>query len=251
VGSTIFITGTGTGVGKTILTALLTVHLRASGVNALAMKPYCSGSLNDSELLEAANGGELSLKQITPVFCPKPLAPLAALEREESHDALQEAKRAISENSEQCEYLLVEGIGGVAVPLAPSYSVGHLIAEIADHQIIVGTNRLGIINETILTNYFLEGLGKPRNHIVLMKKDTESLSAESNTDIVKTILGHSRLTELPFLGLELSDIRAIEACQIKISKTLAQICGWVKFSSADRRSGNTLQREAKTTNLRG
>jgi dethiobiotin synthetase len=251
VGSTIFITGTGTGVGKTVLTALLTVHLRASGVRALAMKPYCSGSLDDSKLLEAANGGGLSLRQITPVFCAKPLAPIAALERSEALDALREAKRAIAVNREECEVLIVEGIGGAAVPLAPSYSVGDLIAENADHQLIVGKNRLGIINEIILTNYYLEGLGKSGSTVVLMGEASTGFSAKSNSDILKEVLKHSHLAEIPFLGMEVSNIEEIKGHQIKISKTLAQICNWVKFISADRRSCNKLQLKAKTTNRRG
>ena len=215
------------------------------------MKPYCSGALDDSKLLSAANGSELSLKQITPVFCSKPLAPLAALEAMESLDALREAKRRITLNKEECEVLIVEGIGGAAVPLAPSYSVGDLIAEIADHQIIVGKDRLGIINEVILSDYFLRGLGKPKSPIVLMGEASMGLSTESNANILKTVLGHSHLAEIPFLGPEVSKIEEIRDHQIKISKTLAQIYNWVKFTPAERRSGKTLQLKAKPTDPRG
>jgi dethiobiotin synthetase len=211
------------------------------------MKPYCSGSLDDSKLLEAANEGELSLKQITPVFCAKPLAPLAALERTDTLDVLRVAKEAIATNREECDVLIIEGIGGAAVPLAPSYSVADLIAEIADHQIIVGKNRLGIINEIMLTDYFLSGVGKPGSTVVLMGEASSGLSANSNSSMLKEVLKHSHLAEIPFLGGEVSNIVGIEAHRIKITKTLVQISNWVKFISAGRRSGNKLQKKAKTT----
>src|SRR5262245_24470769 len=56
----IFVTGTDTGVGKTLLTALLLHHLRESGCHALATKPFCSGSRADVELLQSLQSGELS-----------------------------------------------------------------------------------------------------------------------------------------------------------------------------------------------
>ena len=58
----IFITGTDTGVGKTLLTGLLLDHLRQSGYNALAMKPFCSGSHADTEFLRAVQDGELTIE---------------------------------------------------------------------------------------------------------------------------------------------------------------------------------------------
>ena len=74
----IFITGTDTGVGKTLLTGLLLHHLRQSGCHALAMKPFCSGSRADAEFLHAVQDGELTLDEINPFFFAEPLAPLVA-----------------------------------------------------------------------------------------------------------------------------------------------------------------------------
>jgi dethiobiotin synthetase len=75
---TIFITGTDTGVGKTVLTALLLSHLRQTGSRALAIKPFCSGGRADAELLRALQDRDLALDEINPFHFPEPLAPLVA-----------------------------------------------------------------------------------------------------------------------------------------------------------------------------
>src|SRR5438094_393958 len=74
----IFITGTDTGVGKTVLTGLLLTHLRQTGVRALALKPFCSAGRADAELLHDLQDGELTLDEINPFHFKEPLAPLVA-----------------------------------------------------------------------------------------------------------------------------------------------------------------------------
>src|SRR5947209_4920543 len=77
----IFVTGTDTGVGKTLLTAVLLSHLRQQGVHALAMKPFCSGceaGLTDVDILYRLQDQELATHEINPFFFPEPLAPLVA-----------------------------------------------------------------------------------------------------------------------------------------------------------------------------
>ena len=75
---TIFITGTDTGVGKTLLTALLLTHLRDGGCKARALKPFSSGGREDAELLFKLQDGELTLDEINPFHFSEPLAPLVA-----------------------------------------------------------------------------------------------------------------------------------------------------------------------------
>ena len=82
---TIFITGTDTGAGKTVLTALLAQFLRERGVNAAALKPICSGGRDDARALRAAMDGALSLDEINPWHFRAPIAPLLAARRERKH----------------------------------------------------------------------------------------------------------------------------------------------------------------------
>src|SRR5436190_3837938 len=74
----IFITGSDTGAGKTYLTALLLAYLRQKGIHALAMKPFCSGSRDDVELLQALQDREISDELMNPFYFEEPIAPLAA-----------------------------------------------------------------------------------------------------------------------------------------------------------------------------
>src|SRR6187402_963088 len=74
----LFITGTDTGVGKTLLTGLLLHHLRENGVHALAAKPFCSGGTQDVVFLNEIQNGELTLRQLNPFYFRDPVAPLVA-----------------------------------------------------------------------------------------------------------------------------------------------------------------------------
>src|SRR6266705_4632620 len=79
----LFITGTDTVVGKTVLAALLIRFLIGRGVNAAALKPVCSGGRDDARTLRAAMDGMLPLDEINPWHFRAPIAPLLAARREE------------------------------------------------------------------------------------------------------------------------------------------------------------------------
>ena len=74
----IFVTGTDTGVGKTLLTGLLVAHLLNSGKRAIALKPFCSGGMDDVEFLYAMQGGAVAREEINPFYFPEPVAPLVS-----------------------------------------------------------------------------------------------------------------------------------------------------------------------------
>ena len=114
----VFVTGTDTGAGKTLLTGLLLHHLRQNGCHALAMKPFCSGSRADVEFLRAVQDDDLTLDEINPFFFAEPVAPLVAARKHNRLIRAPEVLRRIKGLAAQCECLLIEGIGGVMVPLA-------------------------------------------------------------------------------------------------------------------------------------
>src|SRR5271157_6042865 len=125
----IFITGTDTGVGKTVVTALLLRHLRRAGCNALAMKPFCSGSRADARLLRRLQNNLLTLDEINPFFFKQPVAPAAAGGRRKAIP-LDTVLRKIGAVGRRCDVLLVEGIGGLLVPLGKNYTVADLISRL-------------------------------------------------------------------------------------------------------------------------
>ena len=98
---TLFITGTDTGAGKTVLTALLAQFLRARGVNAAALKPVCSGGRADARALRAAMDGALPLDEINPWHFRAPIAPLLAARRERRHVHLSEVMAHIRAHAKE------------------------------------------------------------------------------------------------------------------------------------------------------
>src|SRR5579862_1215230 len=134
----IFITGTDTGVGKTLLTALLLCHLRENGCRALALKPFCSGGRADAQLLHQLQERELTLNEVNPFYFPEPVAPLISARKHHRYISLDQVVRRINSiasplssvragSTPKCptqnlklktqSYLLIEGSGGLLVPL--------------------------------------------------------------------------------------------------------------------------------------
>src|SRR5262245_8909651 len=105
----IFVTGTDTGVGKTLLTCLLLAHLRNSGDRALAIKPFCSGDRADALTLCSLQHAELKMEEVNPWFFPEPLAPAVAARRGAKSPSLGTVLKHIRNAAEQCDTLLVEG----------------------------------------------------------------------------------------------------------------------------------------------
>jgi dethiobiotin synthetase len=218
----IFITGTDTGVGKTVVTALLLCHLRQAGCHALAMKPFCSGSRADARLLYRLQKGLLTLDEINPFFLKKPVAPAAAGGPRKAIP-LDTVLRKIRALSSRCDVLLVEGIGGLLVPLGKNYTVADLILKLRCSTLIVSRNRLGTINHTLLTVKSLQGIGIKRLKIVMIGDKKPDVSARSNPKIIQKMAPTTSLFTIPYLdsGASKAAITKIKASFLK--KTLARI----------------------------
>ena len=219
----IFITGTDTGVGKTLLTGLLLHHLRQSGCHALAMKPFCSGSRADTEFLQAVQDGELTPDEITPFFFAEPLAPLVAARRHHRSIALAEVLRLIGRIAGRCQCLLIEGIGGLLVPLGEGFTVRDLIAGLHCEVIVVSCNRLGTINHTLLTVEVLRTIENKGLKAILMSHKNEDASTGSNRRILAELLAPTPVVPISFLGRNLLRFGALKKSRKKIQKTLARI----------------------------
>ena len=221
----IFITGTDTGVGKTLFTALLLNHLRENGCHALAMKPFCSGTRADAELLCALQNGELTIDEINPFFFDEPLAPqVAAQKKGRKNISLKQALEKIYAIKKRCEILLVEGSGGVLVPLGESYTVAKLIANLPCAVIVVARNCLGTINHTLMTDNALQHAGVKKCTFILMNAKKPDISAKSNQMTLQKSLDSAAVFSIPFLGIRASTCAAVKKSSKKIKKTLAHIC---------------------------
>jgi dethiobiotin synthetase len=222
MGAILFITGTDTGVGKTLLTVLLLTHLRRQGRHALAMKPFCSGGLRDVHLLRRAQQNEISLSQINPYYFEQPVAPLVAARRAGATVALPEVIDRIASLAGQCEVLLVEGVGGLFVPLGDHYTVADLIAAIGGPVVLVARNKLGTINHTLLSLAALRERTISRSRVVLMDPRRGDISGRSNARMIREF-AQEPVFRVPFLGPNPAASRQLEIKAKKLKKTLAHI----------------------------
>lgn len=164
-GQKIFIAGTDTGVGKTIITGAITAALCAEGCNVGVWKPVQSGAIigdgnSDAERLIQYSGlNEVTPAEIAPYSFRTPLAPMLAAKAEDvrlTTVALYEAGKSLFQ---RFDALLVEGAGGIAVPLTEDALVVDWIAEFNMKVLIVARSGLGTINHTLLTAAMLRHKG--------------------------------------------------------------------------------------------
>lgn len=156
----LFVTGTDTGVGKTLVTALLLRNLLERGIKVSVCKPVETGCLRDDvghlhaedgALLQQAAGSGDSPERIVPFRYELPLAPLIAAREENRPLEVSILEQHVLGMAEGSELLLVEGAGGLLVPLAEGYSFADFCERIAAETLLVVGSRLGALNQTLLT----------------------------------------------------------------------------------------------------
>ena len=199
---TFFITGTDTGVGKTVLTVLLTRYLCERGVNAAALKPVCSGGRDDARRLRTGSEGVLRLDEINPWHFRTPVAPSLAARRERKRVRLADVLARIRVMQERFDVLIVEGAGGLLSPLGDDFNSRDLLAVLRAEPIIVSRNRLGAVNRVLLTLEALPPGFRARARVVLMAPRKPDAATGSNATLLAEFLGAQRILVLPRLGKE-------------------------------------------------
>jgi dethiobiotin synthetase len=203
----IVITGTDTGVGKTVLTAWLAAHLHARGARVAALKPLCSGGRDDARALHRALGGTLTLDDINPWYFRAPLAPLLAARKERRKVQLLEVITHIRAIARQFDTVLVEGAGGLLSPLGEGFSTRELIAALRAEVIIVGRNQLGVANHLRLTLEALPPGASERARIALMSLPRATLASRTNPELVREFIHPVPLVILPWCNGTKADAR--------------------------------------------
>ncbi len=159
----IFITGTDTGVGKTVITAALALSLKGSGLDVGVMKPFQSGSslpgMTDIEFLRTALGE----KEHSPDDCiysfEAPLSPDAAARLAGETIDTGRIKSAYARLASFRDVVLVEGAGGLLVPITGGYLMADLARDLSLPLLVVARPGLGTINHTALTIECARGRG--------------------------------------------------------------------------------------------
>jgi dethiobiotin synthetase len=181
-----FVTGTDTGVGKTYVTALLARALRAAGLDTVALKPICCGPRDDVDALCAASDHELTPDETNPIWLKAPAAPLVAARRENRPIDLAVLDRWFEGIQTGRNSLLVEGVGGWAVPVAPGQTSADLAEMLGLPVLVVVANKLGCLNHTLLTLESLRARGLRCEGLILNTLDADaSVAAETNREILE------------------------------------------------------------------
>lgn len=200
----LFITGTDTGVGKTLVSCAFIYLLRSRGVDAAGFKPVASGSSGglweDAENLRAASGNVEPLDAICPLRFHAPLAPTLAARHEQRAVELNAARRALAALRVRRSAVIVEGVGGLLVPLDERTLVLDFAAEAGFPVVIVCRAALGTMNHTLLTLRELE-----RSNVAVAGMVMNTTRAEDAAVVAETrgemerIAGRKMLAVLPFI----------------------------------------------------
>lgn len=200
-----FITGTDTGVGKTVVTAGLLAGIRQRGVNAVAMKPVQSGAVMvDCRLVSEDARFYLRLADLAIDPCdlncysfPAPVSPHLAAELSGDKFDSDVVKKAYNRLADQYPVILVEGAGGLCVPLSGNwFTVADLAGELGLPLIVVARVSLGTINHSVLTVKWAQHLGLTVKGVIFngcrpgCRDEIEESSVSSIT----------RMTGVPVLG---------------------------------------------------
>lgn len=221
---TLFITGTDTGVGKTLLTRLLALFLRGRGVKVAAFKPLCSGGRADARALHAALDGELTLDAINPWHFRAPIAPSLAARREKKSVNLAAVLAHIRTRQEPFEVTLVEGAGGLLSPLGIDFDSRDLICALRARPLIVAPNRLGVINQVRLTWESLPTEVRNRAKVVLMSPAKPDAASATNARELSSWIPKGNLFTLPWLGAEFDPASVIRTG--RVAQTLRALAGF-------------------------
>jgi dethiobiotin synthetase len=197
----LFITGTDTGVGKTVFAALATVYLRQQGFRVTALKPICSGGREDARQLRAAAGKVLSLDEVNPWHFRAPLAPVLAARKEGKRVRLREVVAQIRRVAKRFEVVVVEGAGGLLSPMGEDFDSRDLIAALKATPVIVCSNKLGAVNQVRLVLAALPPGAARRARIVLVNPPKPDAASRTNLALLQEFVKPECLRVMPWLEL--------------------------------------------------
>lgn len=201
----VFVTGTGTEVGKTVVAATIARTLVAEGRWVTVFKPAVTGLdegvETDHALLRRASGSSQSDEEIAPYRYGPPASPhLAAALAGEEIDP-ERLRRTAAAAALGADAIVCEGVGGLLVPLSPTYLVRDLAADLGYPLVVVAGPGLGTINHTLLTLAAARAAGLEVASVVLTPWPEEPTEIESSNRETIASLGEIEVQTLPQLDL--------------------------------------------------
>lgn len=186
----IFVTGTDTEVGKTVIAGAIADWFRRRGARVAVLKPAATGCVHrreglvseDAEFLAACADARFPLDLICPQRYEEPLAPAVAAERAKRPLDWEAIDRSIRLMSAESDVMIVEGVGGILVPMDAKHTVLDLATWIGSPAVIVARPNLGTINHTLLTAGALRSAGVRVGGVVINRYRTDGATVAEETN---------------------------------------------------------------------
>lgn len=205
----LFITGTDTGVGKTVVTAAILAWLRQQGHNVGVMKPIetgvdaeCSSAANSDALFLMECGGiEDELSEVCPIRLKPAASPYQAARIENRTIEPASLLAAYRKLAGKYDWMLVEGVGGVRVPITRETGVLELMREVGLPALVVSRYQLGTLNHTLMTLEVLKQNQIPVMGVVFNQtgpEETDAIEREAPR-LIEELAGVKVLGEMPFI----------------------------------------------------
>lgn len=243
----LFVTGTGTGVGKTVLSLCLLRFLKEIGERAIGLKPFCSGDREDARRLQQESAGNPSIDRVNPFHCRVPVAPGALKNPGYKAPTLREIMAAIRGAARTYDWVIIEGIGGILVPVTPRLLVVDLIEQLGCEVLVVSANELGTINTTLLTIRELQRRKIHPAHLVYAEKSKKDPSSTTNPKVIGQVIGNKKFQTIP--ALEIWPVLSPKSDRQEkfFKKTLATLLGivnvWPRCCDAQRKQKRVRSRQ--------
>jgi dethiobiotin synthetase len=202
----VFVTGTDTGVGKTLVACALLRRLAAQGIPAIGMKPVAAGCAEtpqgrvneDVESLLAASSVRADRALVNPYALREPIAPHIAAARESVRIDLERVVDCFTELRGIADAVVVEGVGGFRVPLNESQDAGDLARMLGLPVVLVVGMRLGCLNHAMLTQETVLSRGLRLAGWVANRIDPAMERAAENIAFLRRAIAAPLLGEIPF-----------------------------------------------------
>jgi dethiobiotin synthetase len=202
----IFITGTDTGVGKTVVASTLARLLNVSGVNVGVMKPVTCGCMEenglpvseDAKLLAWSAGVSWTDPDTAPYMLRLPIAPAEAARREGVQIDFRLISDSLARLSSRHDFVILEGAGGLMVPLCEGLLMADLIKHLSLPIIVVARPNLGTINHSLLTCFAARQLGISVKGVVINNyPEIPGIAEEYAPNMIASLTGVQLLAILP------------------------------------------------------
>lgn len=201
-----FIAGTDTGVGKTIVTAAVATALHAQGIDTGVMKPIATGvrasgnAPSDTDWLREVTGVPDAADLVTPYRFHVPAAPLVAAAQAGRSIDPGRITEVFQTLAARHGFLVVEGIGGVLVPITPDFFVADLAKQLGLPVLVVARARLGSINHTLMTLECLRNRGVTVCGLIFNHPSLPQAGPDESDTVptIRRFSGLSSFGELPY-----------------------------------------------------